>query len=443
MINRPLTGQSNFERLYAPFGQEDSWGYRVVVNQPDDLLYLGFNQLTENGYRPGFYTLDFNGNGIDSFSLSDYPTLIFQRGMELGTSGTVFLYGEEYVDEEVFISPYIMKVSAQGDILWKKTYDSGALEDYTLGLMQLPDSTYTCHLYGGINGGPVKHWLLRIDGDGNELSKREIVTGYERHSLGSLALQPDGGAVLTFNFEIPEDDSYNNRLAGAAIDSTGSIRYLRRYGIWTDAHEEFFLPSTDYPGDGVVSCHMKVPLFTFSQANDFYLSHVFTPLIRRLDDNGEVVWEVLLGDKRFKDVERLRVDSAGYIYVIGTAENTRHLPYARYPWLAKISPYGELLWERTYRSGFANIEYNTPNTTLRDLDFLPDGRLVLTGNYQIDEIFHTYPFVFTLYDNGCFGEGDCGEVVQLPQQLWQPPVDPDKTRLTEPALPLSIPDFRQ
>lgn len=89
--------------------------------------------------------------------------------------------------------------------------------------------------------------------------------------------------------------------------------------------------------------------------------------------NGEVLWRVFFEEEYKKEIRGLRIADNGDIIGVGGYIGERS------GWLFRISPQGQLLWERTYDHLNAT-SFTWGGSTLYDLAEAPDGGIVATGN---------------------------------------------------------------
>ncbi len=257
-------------------------------------------------------------------------------------AGTTTSFGAQGMDV------YLLKVDRDGKELWSKTY-GGPLDEMVGAVGQLPDGSHIlggnivdpndfvadpgAAGYGGF-AGRSNLYLLKVDGDGNELWSRAYDSA-DNVLATSGAVTPDGGllalATIT-HFPDPDNDIQLLRL-----DGEGTI-------VWSRTWEEGSSTPTALvrASDGnYLIAASYAPLDGKEVAKEDFL-------FIKVDPQGNEIWRNSFGDPGLIDygVELARTSDGGYV-TVGEQSRDRTTWQADLA-LVKIDENGRLLWQQTW-----------------------------------------------------------------------------------------------
>ena len=279
-------------------------------------------------------------------------------------AGTTTSFSAEGMDA------YLLKVDRDGNELWSKTY-GGPLDEMVGAVGQLPDGSFIlggdivdpndpiadpgAAGYGGF-AGRSNLYLLKVDGDGNELWSR--TSDSEDNVLAvSGTLTPDGGllALATITrYPNPDDDIQLLRL-----DGEGNIVWSR---TWEEGSSTPTALVATSDGNYLIAASYA-PLEGKEAAKEDFL-------FIKVDPQGNEIWRNSFGDPELIDygAALARTSDGGYVTAgeWTTDRNTGKADVA----LVKIDENGQLLWQQTWPASHTMIS--------RVLQH-PDGGLVILG----------------------------------------------------------------
>ncbi|HZV70176.1 MAG TPA: T9SS type A sorting domain-containing protein [Saprospiraceae bacterium] len=134
--------------------------------------------------------------------------------------------------------------------------------------------------------------------------------------------------------------------------------------------------------------------------------------VRAINPDGSLDWQYDFQwyGSRTREISRLRTLRNGDIMGSGSYSEKEHEPrISDSPWLFRMSPKGELLWERTYYEFDSTLGQNGSSRIGSLLDFieLNNGDIMAVGTlmYNDDDML-----IIRVDSNGCLDSEDCHEV---------------------------------
>ena len=287
-------------------------------------------------------------------------------------AGTTTSFGAQGMDA------YLLKVDRDGKELWSRTY-GGPLDEMVGVVGQMPDGSYIlggnivdpndliadpgAAGYGGF-AGRSNLYLLKVDGDGNELWSRAY-DSEDNVLAASGTLTPDGGllALVTITrYPDPDDDIQLLRL-----DGEGTIVWSR---TWEEGSSTPTALVRTSDGNYLIAASYA-PLEGNEAAKEDFL-------FIKVDPQGNEIWRNSFGDPELIDygVELARASDGGYVTV---GEQTRD----RNTWqgdvaLVKVDEKGHLLWQQTWPAS---------HTMFSRVVQHPDGGFVIAGATFQEPVF--------------------------------------------------------
>jgi len=190
----------------------------------------------------------------------------------------------------------------------------------------------------------------------------------EVYGLRRIKVLPDGGLVGVGWWE--------RGVSGVRIDSVIWIVRLDASGnlLWDKTFDgdgqEVGRAVAVLPGGDIVFAGHWYPKTSPAEAN-----RVDTLLVR-LDMTGRVVWQKILIGRRYRHVEDMTVSTDGGIFLAGSRSSEDD--GASQFWVLRLTPDGEVVWDRIYTAGTGPGGAMTVSATA-------DGHVLATGPADLDE----------------------------------------------------------
>ncbi|MBV6442102.1 MAG: hypothetical protein EPGJADBJ_03802 [Saprospiraceae bacterium] len=307
-------------------------------------------------------------------------------------------------------------------LAWSQTrfsslYDYNNQYQVAFTILELQNGGY---LIGSKNIGPEysdnKLLLHRLDALGNEIWQKEInKEGYIYYlDFGAMLRLPDGNYLLAGDYKEIITELYDVFLI--KIDTSGNVLWEKTYGTSdkndffgnfaltpdstyiqvcgqtrrTDASGNIWLFKTDLDGEVIWDEEISQTGWQHGQhlamlnTGSFWLASRYETAdlsqykVYKINDSGQSVWEHKLGsqydDSGFPKIVALPDGSSIFTGAVGTTDWRVHLAYA-----VKLSPSGEIVWEKTYHTGFSSSAFAQPVV-------LEDGSAILSGSVDFDTL---------------------------------------------------------
>jgi hypothetical protein len=255
---------------------------------------------------------------------------------------------------------WVLKFDANDQLQWQKTY-GGTLDDRGNDIIQTSDGGYAILGYSfstdgdtSQNAGLQDYWLVKIDANGNISWEKSF--GYQGADSGiSMIETNDQGFLITGILDVTASGGEGNssrtanRHAGGdywvlKLNNSGSLEWSRYFGgNFTDT--PYGVIQTDDNGYIVVGS---------SDSEDTDISSnigTYDFWVIKVSPSGDLVWETSFGGSQIDEARGIvKVDDGSYIIAGDTRSNDNNISQnkgAADLWLIKISPSGNIIWEKT------------------------------------------------------------------------------------------------
>ncbi|WP_282041967.1 hypothetical protein [Winogradskyella flava] len=255
---------------------------------------------------------------------------------------------------------WLLKFDAEDQLQWQKAY-GGSLDERGSDIIQTQDGGYAVLGYsfsdnGDLtsNAGLQDYWLAKLDINGNTVWQKSF--GYQGSDSGISVIQTnDQGYIISGILDVTASGGQGNssrnanRHAGGdywvlKLNSSGDIEWSRYFGgNFTDTPED--LVQTEDNGFIIVggSDSDDTDISNNIGAYDFW--------VIRISSSGDLVWEKSFGGSQIDEARSIVKSNDGNFIVAGdTRSNDNDISSSKGAadlWLIKISPDGNLLWEKT------------------------------------------------------------------------------------------------
>lgn len=286
---------------------------------------------------------------------------------------------------------WVLKFNAENRLEWQKTY-GGSADDRGSDIIQTQDGGYAVIGFSFSSDGDVSEnnglqdfWLVKLDANGTMTWQKSF--GYQGADSGISVIQTnDLGYLISGVLDVTASGGLGNlsrnenRHAGGdywvlKLTSTGDLDWSRYFG------GNF----TDTPYSTVQTEDNGYIIAGSSDSDDTDISNnigAYDFWVLRISAIGDLVWETSYGGEQI-DEARVIVKSGDGNYIIAgdTRSSNNDVSSnngAADLWLIKISPNGDLLWEKTI--GGSNFD------VARALVKTQDNGFLLAGSSRSDDV---------------------------------------------------------
>ncbi len=255
---------------------------------------------------------------------------------------------------------WILKFDANDQLQWQKTY-GGSLDDRGNDIIETSDGGYAILGYSfsnndnvSNNAGLQDYWIVKLNTSGNILWEKSF--GYQGADSGiSLIETNDQGFLITGILDVTASGGEGNtqrtanRHAGGdywalKLDISGNLEWSRYfggnftdtpYGVVQTEDNGFIIAGSSDSEDTDISGNIGT--------YDFW--------VIKISSSGDFVWEKSFGGSQIDEARAIIKSGDGnYIIAGDTRSNDNDVSQnkgAADLWLIKISPTGNLIWEKT------------------------------------------------------------------------------------------------
>lgn len=281
---------------------------------------------------------------------------------------------------------WFLKFDANNVLQWQKTY-GGTGNDRGVDVVQTTDGGYAIlgssdSTDGDVTGvaGADDFWLLRLDANGAILW--EDTYGFSGADLATAMVQAtDGGFLVTGVLDVSASQGQGNsaksvtaKHAGGSywavkLDARGQQEWSRFYGgSFTDTPTDVIQTSDNGYIIVGASDSTDVDITNNKGAYDFW--------ILRIDENGTILWQRSFGGSQIDEAWHITDTPDGNYLIVGDTRSTDNDVQknngAADVFLIKITPNGDLLWQRNYGGTSFDAARSISNTE--------DGGFLIAGH---------------------------------------------------------------
>ncbi len=305
---------------------------------------------------------DVNEGGISANSVHTTEAGLYQFMFNIGPRIKILSY--EF-DETLQITDSI-RISTDSTNTPKMLCNMFINEYIYIGGQYLPDFT---------------EYLAKYDTNGNVIAEAER-TNY----IGLCSMIPGkNGNIIAAGLK----SNNNHNWVVQKLDTSLNIIWQKTYGRtdMVNGVQVFIAPSPD-------NSYVMSGVYPVCYANSYHDDYWYATCIRKIDDNGNLLWEKVI--KNYSPAPLfyltdegydLYVDDNGYIYVASTIMYNN---FSRTGALTKLSPQGDIMYIRHYEPT-GRGEHQSAITYLNSVKPTPDGGLIM-GGYTYDSYYTAAEF---------------------------------------------------
>ena len=362
-------------------------GYLILCGRKDDLSVesAGLAKINENAAIDWVKTYYYGS-----------PPSVPDPG---GPDALVIVDGINYISTNTNNQKFIelLCVDDQGDTLWTRKYDCGLYGGINIGLIMTSDSNLLILSGQFINQQNNKNniWLQKVDREGNVLWNNFFKPFIYHRPWGPVQELADGSFLVSYDVCLPGTSCAFSTGALTKFDQNGNEIWTRTYNQIEIAKAASAVPLDN--GDIAYAWGRDTFIVNNPNLNESTAVYI-------LDSLGYLKSRHVFESPAIKELSSLRKLSNGDILGVGGADVFPSLSVGG--WLFRMSPSGELLWERTIID--TRFDQNDEDTGFfRDATEDEDGNIIAVGDIHADPPTYIDVWVVKIGGDGCYGT-DCG-----------------------------------
>ncbi|WP_241492406.1 aryl-sulfate sulfotransferase [Lacinutrix himadriensis] len=273
---------------------------------------------------------------------------------------------------------WVLKFDAENLLQWNKTY-GGTGDDRGNTIIQTTDGGFAILGQSASNdedvtqnSGAKDYWLTKLDAVGNIIWEKSF--GYSGVDVGISLLQTnDNGYFITGILDVSASGGAGNtKHAGGdywaiKLDATGNTLWSKYYGgSYTDTPHDALETNDGYIIVGS-SDSDDVDINNNKGTYDFW--------VVKIDTTGNIIWEKSFGGSGIDEAWAITNTNDGNYLVVGDTrsndQDVSNLLGAADLWIIKISPDGDLIWEKTM--GGSSFDAGRSISKTQDNGFIISG----------------------------------------------------------------------
>lgn len=392
-----LAAQPHFSKSFYLVNDEEGDAGLSIKRFEDGYLILGGRKNGLGIESGGLAKIDSEANPewAKTYYFDNQPSPPDFGGPDALTLRNDVNYISANTNDQKFIQ--LLCLDDQGDTLWTKKYDCGLYGGINIGLITTSDSNLLIlsGQYTNQQKTQNKIWLLKVDLEGNVLWDKFFKPFIHHRPWGAVQELTDGSLLISY--DVCEAGTFCTFRRGALtkFDKNGNEIWTRTYTQTEVAKNALVVPLDN--GD-----------IAYAWVRDTFIPA--SPLVPEsttiffLDSLGIVKKKHSFDSENITDLVSLRKLSNGDLLGVGSADVFPSLSVGG--WLFRMSPSGELLWERTIID--TRFDQNDEDTGLFwDATEALDGGIIATGFIHADPPTYVDIWVVKIGADGCYN-GDCG-----------------------------------
>lgn len=264
---------------------------------------------------------------------------------------------------------WIFETNLQGEIIWQKNF-GGSWEDMIHKTLELPDATYLLAgtSYSNISGDKTENsrgdrdlWIVKLDAN-NEIEWQKTYGGTGPEDLNDIIVTSDGGFLVSSHSTSPVSGDKTMASYGKSdlwvlkLDGSGAIEWQNSYGgdeydsysrIMETADGNFFIAASSSSG---VSGNKTSPS---RGLGDYWIFEI--------SPSGQIVWQKTIGGDNGDYLSDFENTPDGGYLLVGSSfskisgEKTIASRGSDDVWLVKIDKVGNLEWQKVYGGNSTDI----------------------------------------------------------------------------------------
>ena len=308
-LGLPLTGQPTFHRIYDLTNGASENAFQIIPVEGGMYLDCGTWCNADFDFCPILFKVNNEGDSlwhrVYDYGWEDFT--VFDLALDVNET---ILYGSGRLNLGQDDLPFIVKMNEWGDTLWVKQYYA-PYWDAAIDIQLARDGQ---GLVAAVQGGSFSNFadltVIKTDTAGQLLWSTTIEDSIDYTYVGQLAVLQDASIMLSFYYDTPP--FYGRGYGIAKLSSNGEVEWVKFYDELTESQNKPALLAA-HPQGGVVTG------WAFDTLRIPFVHPDEGPLLRRLDSDGEILWEYKYLDRRSAEITNLTVTDNGDIVMCGSA----------------------------------------------------------------------------------------------------------------------------
>ena len=256
---------------------------------------------------------------------------------------------------------WVIKFNAEDEVQWQKTY-GGTADDRGRNIIQTQDGGFAIIGFSFSNDGDVSNnaglqdfWLVKLDANGTITWEKSF--GYQGADSGISVIQTnDQGYLLSGILDVTASGgSGNSSRSSATLHAGGDYWVLKLSALGDLQWSKFFGGNFTETPQGIIQTDDNS--FIIAGGSDSADTDISNNIgsydfwIIKISNTGDLIWEKSFGGDQIDEARAIVKSGDGNFIVAGDTRSTNNdiasNNGAADLWLIKITPNGDLLWEKT------------------------------------------------------------------------------------------------
>lgn len=280
---------------------------------------------------------------------------------------------------------WVLKFDSQSNLQWQKTY-GGTDDDRGNSIIQTNDGAYAILGFSKSNDGDVSQnngfndfWISKLNNTGDIVWQKSY--GFSGADTGFSIIQTnDNGFLLSGVLDVSASNGQGNSKTLKAKHAGGDYWVIKLDSAGNQEWTKFYGGSfTDTPSDAIQTQDNGYIIVGASDSNDIDISNnkaSYDFWIIKISETGTLIWEKSFGGDEIDEAYAITNSGDGNYMIVGdTRSNTVDVTNnkgAADLWLIKITPNGNLLWQKT----FGGMSFDSGRSIFKTLD----NSFIISGN---------------------------------------------------------------
>ncbi len=346
---------STWAKTYG--GPSSDYAYAVQQTREGGFVVVG--STTVYGHKNDFWILNLDSVGNVKWQKAYHRiSTDVAKSIRQTTDGGYIVAGYTSLRGADTVDLWVLKLSADGDILWQKTYGTAAKEEPSY-ILQTKDGGYIITACVNCETRS-KIWILKLDSRGNMEWQKTSDSPY--FAFPCCILQTTGGGYILGGKFIQKVEGIWN-IYGVEnamllkVDAKGQVVWIRAYGGLspTSANAIHQTPDGGYIVAGATSLSQET-------GNDLW--------ILKLNSHGHMKWQKIYSDEGVSYPYSIDLTADGG-YIVAGETNSLGGRYAD-AWVLKLDSSGNIQWQKAYGGSGQDVARSVQHTK--------DGGYIVVGS---------------------------------------------------------------